>query len=425
MSETTIALALLKANWDEHQRSYLDNFNVLTSECLRQSTSDVASAAQLVLDLKNRFGLGIPLHVAEALLKRASKTGLLTKRHRTYYIDRHGVDDSNFDERRGRVAEAYETLVQQLTKFANDTFGIAWDEDQAEDVLQDYLNANLLDMVRATTRLSPMPLPKRASKSERYILASFVNAAIAADLPSFVPLKMVVEGTMLVSAIFLPNPQDAGRRFRDTTVFFDTRFLLESLGHCGPSLREPSRQLLDLLTQAGARLACFEHTYDEVSAVLNGCARNLSTGSVNTGHGPVFDHFLQKGFSESDVRLVLTTLKRDVEALGTKVRPKPGYDKRFAIDEALLQDFIESEIQYQNPHALHRDVDSVSAVIRLRRGRTPRELESSRAIFVTSNNPLIGGANKFFLNKAGKDLDVAPVCISAWYLTSLLWLKNH
>lgn len=51
MSETTIALALLKANWDEYHKSYLDNFNLLTAECLRQSTHAVASAEQLVHDL--------------------------------------------------------------------------------------------------------------------------------------------------------------------------------------------------------------------------------------------------------------------------------------------------------------------------------------------------------------------------------------
>ena len=153
----------------------------------------------------------------------------------------------------------------------------------------------------------------------------------------------------------------------------DRRFV-EALGHCGESLRDPACQLLDLLTGHGARLACFEHTHDEVESVLNACAMGLSTQSLHTGYGGIFDHFLQKGFSESDVRLIITTVKRDLEAIGIEVRRKPEYDERFAVDETSLQNFIESELQYRNPHALHRDVDSVSAVIRLRRGAVPRIL---------------------------------------------------
>ena len=423
MSDTIIALALLKANWDEHHKSYLDTFNLLTAECLRQSTDDVASAAHLVRDLTSRFGLIVPRHIAEVLLKRASKTRLLTKQHGAYHINRDVANNSDFDERKTRVAAAYETLVQQLTKFADESFNINWSEQQTEGVLHDYLNANALDLVRATTRHSLMSLPRRASKSDKYILASFVNKAIAENLSSLAHLKMVVEGTILVSAIFLPHPADTGRRFKDTIVFFDTRLLLEALGHCGESLRDPARQLLDLLTDHGAQLACFEHTRDEVDSVLNACAMGLSTRSHNIGYGSAFDHFLQKGFSESDVILILTTVTRDLEAIGITVRRKPDYNS-FAVDETSLQNFIETELQYRNPHALRRDVDSVSAVIRLRRGSAPRELERSRSIFTTSNIPLAKAGNAFFCRDVGKDVDIAPVCISEWHLMSLLWLKR-
>ena len=386
---------------------------------------DVASAAQLVQDLKGYFGLIVPHYTAEALLKRASKTGLLTRQHGVYIINRSVVDSSDFDERRNRVAEAYETLVQKLIKFSAETFNVEWGEQQTESVLHDYLNANALDLVRATTRKSPLVLPRLASKSEKYILASFVNRALAEDLSSLRPLKMVVEGTILVSAIFLPNPADTGRRFKDTVVFFDTRFLLEALGHCGNSLREPARQLLHLLTRSGARLACFAHTQDEVESVLSACARNLNTTSLYTTYeSNLSDHFLKKGFSESDVRLTIATVKRDLEAIGIEVREKPLYDKRFAVDESSLQSLIEEELQYRNPNALRRDVDSVSAVIRLQRGSVPRDLERSRAIFATSNSPLIRAGNAFFSSEVGKDGDLAPVCISTWHLTSLLWLKR-
>jgi tRNA U34 5-methylaminomethyl-2-thiouridine-forming methyltransferase MnmC len=424
MRETTIALALLKANWDEHHKSYLDNFNILTTECLRHSTEEFASSKQLVDDLKARFGLTVPHHVAEILLKRASKTGLLRKEYGAYHINRDAVDRSDFDQRRRRVADAHEALVQELSGYARETFDVDWSEEQTERTLHDYLNEHALDLVRAMTRRLPIALPKRASRSEKYLLATFVNKVVKENEHSFTHLQMVVEGTILVSALFFPNPHAIGGRFGKTTVFLDTSFLLQALGHCGSSLREPARELLDLLYGAGADLACFEHTYDEVGSVLNACATNLSTRSLWTGYGPAFDHFLQKGFSESDVRLLVATLDRDLAALNIAIRVKPRYDERFTIDEAELQTRIEAELHYANPQALHRDVDSISAVIRLRRGATPRELERSRAIFVTSNEPLTRAANGFFRDEAGETFDLAPVCISAWHLTSLLWLKQ-
>ena len=111
--------------------------------------------------------------------------------------------------------------------------------------------------------------------------------------------------------------------------------------------------------------------------------------------------FCRRGFSESDIRLIMATLRRDLQSIGVEVRDKPEYERRFTVDEVELEKCIKGDLEYANPNALRRDVDSVSAVIRLRRGKVPKDLEQATAIFATSNNPLSRAGNAFYSQDLG------------------------
>ena len=90
------------------------------------------------------------------------------------------------------------------------------------------------------------------------------------------------------------------------------------------------------------------------------------------------------------------------------------------IDEASFQTALESEVSYLRTPALKHDIDCVSAIIRLRKGRSPHRLEDCRAVFVTQNRGLTRASRYFF--SSGYSANISP-CITDYELTSLLWLK--
>ena len=120
---------------------------------------------------------------------------------------------------------------------------------------------------------------------------------------------------MLAGAIFFGNGSTSSARFRDTSIYLDTKFLLGLLGYAGDSIKAPRLELVDLLWASGATLLCFQHTYDEVESVLRGCAKNLRVNRASFGHGQTFEYLIAKNYSESDVLMLASRLERDLESL--------------------------------------------------------------------------------------------------------------
>jgi hypothetical protein len=109
--------------------------------------------------------------------------------------------------------------------------------------------------------------------------------------------------------------------------------------------------------------------------------------------------------------------------LRINVVEKPGYKQmeNFMIDESALESVLTEEMNYKNNSTLRKDVDSISAVMRLRKGQQSHFIEDCGAIFVTPNRSLVGSVQRFFQRE---NLQGIFPCITDYSLTNLLWLKK-
>lgn len=92
------------------------------------------------------------------------------------------------------------------------------------------------------------------------------------------------------------------------------------------------------------------------------------------------------------------------------------------VDELALEEHLQREIGYAKAAALRHDVECVAGIERLRHGVPQYEIESSTALFVTTNTELAWAAKTFF-NVARGDGRIPP-CLTDYSLGSLLWLKG-
>jgi hypothetical protein len=74
-----------------------------------------------------------------------------------------------------------------------------------------------------------------------------------------------------------------------------------------------------------------------------------------------------------------------------------------------------------NPLARDRDIDSLTAIYRLREGRSARDLEKCKAIFVTHNFKLFRTSAVFFRDQ---DRRAIPPCAYDMSLATMLWLRE-
>lgn len=421
-NQALISLAILKVNWDVQKKDYLENFVPIVAESIRLLPAELISLADLQATTKQHFGLELSQNSLKTILERAKKRGYIKQDNKFYYRDMTALASTNFRDVQQRVLSMHEVLITEIRKFSAETYGVQWSIEEADNALQAYLGESGLNLLAATTFKTAITQPAYATKSEKFVVASFVQHAQQTDPTSFEYLETIVKGSMLATAIFLKDPASADRRFRNTQVFLDTSFIVYALGYAGVPRRDPCVELLSLLYETGADLRCFRHTLEEVRGVLAACAYRMAEGSLSDAYGPSIEFFLSEGYTSSDIELSINRLESDLQLLRIKVVEKPAFVPKFLIDEKGLTKALSEQVKYSKQEALDRDVASMSAIMRLRGTALYFFVEECRAIFVTTNRRLAQVANDFIMSNTTPGA-VTP-CITDYGLTNLLWLKK-
>lgn len=419
-SPRLVTLAILKANWNDG-RSYLDNFVPFAVECLRESQQTL-SVKQVQGALRRRFGMWIPEHAMQTILRRACRENLAIRSDGRYRPNT-AVALGPAAARHGDFLRCHAALVEQLRAYAGGRYGRTTTASQATAALDAYVAEFGTPIVVEGSAASREFAPEVVADPDlAFIVHAFVEHLAAADPSGFQYLTTVVEGSMLSSVVWLPHLGAVKRRFQEsTTAYLDTPFLLRALGHLGPELAGPANELLELLRQHGASVACFDKTVAELRGVILQVGRQLGTRAPR-GDGDVLTYFSQQGWRRADVELIAAGLEAELKRLGFRVLAAPAYDCRSDINEQELEAVLAAEVRYHREQALHHDLNALTAIDRLRRGRHQPILENCRAIFVTTNTNLVRAARKYF---AG-DFDGFswPPAILDTDLATLLWLKQ-
>ena len=243
------------------------------------------------------------------------------------------------------------------------------------------------------------------------------------DPEGFSFLETLVKGSMLASALFLPDIAKANRRFEKLRVYLDTRFLLRALGLEGQGLEASCLELLQLLFELNVDLACFEITRDEIRGILDAVHHALR----DPGHRArklfgVHEHFLSIGARASDVELIIANLERSLRRIHVHVKPTPEHTTEMGLDENQLESMLQAELPVQGKDARIHDINCLTAIHRLRKGAPKNEIETSGHIFVTTNNALAFVSAKFFVEQYGRI--TVPLCINDHTMATLAWVKN-
>ena len=424
VAPTISSLALLKVSYDRQHKDYFDNFVPMVAECLRRSAEDVVSLPDLQADLRKQFGLSLPQNAIKTVLKRTSRRGYVRVESGIYHRNEDELEGLEFRGEQQRVMEEHNSLIREFVEFCSRHLGVELSFEDADAALQLYLEENQLQLVNAVTHGTVVPPTGRSVRNFRYLVSSFVRHLQEMHAATLGYLETIVKGHMLADAIFLPEPDNVARKFRDTEVYFDTPFLLNALGYGGEAQREPCVELLNLLYETGANLRCFAHTREEIRGVLEACASQVQTGDPEATPGrEVLRNFRSMGYFKTDIMMLSNNLEKHLESLRIRVVGKPAHtEHEHQIDEDALREKLEGSIDYSRPQQVSRDVDSVSAIMRLRKGRRPFRLEECRALFVTTNSALVGASQRYF--SGGPKSNDVPPCLTDYILTNLLWLKR-
>lgn len=415
------SLAVLKANWDVLHRDYIENFVLFVAEVLRAAPTPEVSLPEIQAAVADRFGLRMPQGALKTVLQRCAKRGLIKQQNRIYIRNTQPLEALHFDLEQADALRRHSALTEKLQRFCKDRYEIEWTPEQADAALLEYLEERSPVILAAAVDGSPIPAPVETVKNAEFLVNSFVHHLSTNDPEGFAYLETIVKGCMLANVLIFPEIGKAQRLFEKVEIYFDTPFILGALGLEGQSRQDGCRELLNLLYAQSARLFVFEHTRDEVLSVLDTAARNLRSGR-KAGHFEFFEQLAGREYRPSDIELVIANLEESLRSLRITVKRRPPHTFDLGLNETELEAMIDSEIHYQNERAKQFDLDSLTAIHRLRKGNTYPDIESCVAVFVTPNTNLIRGAFKFFSREYQRTN--VPLAIRDDTLTTVAWLKQ-
>lgn len=424
-NQTIISLAILKVNWDRRKKDYLENFVPFMAECLRTLEDDVVSTPQAHEQFHKLFGLKIPQNIIKTLNKRLWKQGYLFHENGVYTKNSEKLNKVEFQSIQVKVLEKHEKLIKNFIEFCSREFRINLTNEEAEDKLLAYLEEHQLILLRGNLFDNMMTVNLHSKDSMKYIIASFIRFLYENHAPDLDYIDTIVKGNMLANAIYLKDLNQVKRKFKKTSIYLDTTFTIFALGYAGEYRKEPCIELLELFYENGANLKCFRHTIQEIRGVLEACAYNIEKGGNVSNEivgNPNVVHSILSGYSASDVRLFSAQLEKNIAGLRVHIEDKPDYRNQFVIDESGFSKELDTAINYHNKQALQKDIDSISAIMRLRKNKKYSYVEDCLALFITTNNSLAYISNRF-LYKDDPSHPVPP-CYTDHQITTMLWLKK-
>ena len=422
MTEPAIAsLAILKVNWD-HGRDYIENFVPFAAQCLRTVGKSQVTLPEIRACISEQFGLSIPRGALKTIMRRTVNRGYARRQGGTYHPDTDELAKLDVMRMRADFLRQLEALVAKLVRFCDVRYHVKWSQDEGEGALLSYLRERATPILAAAVDGEPLPRPRREAEHSRFLVSGFIGHLAARDPEGFELLETVVKGTMLVNALFFPELGRVRRRFDRVEVYFDTSFLLRALGYADPELQAPRRELMDLLYELSGELRCFEHTVAEIRGILHAAEGSLRDRSLlRSAYSEALEYFVQSNYRPSDVSLLIARLTQSLSSLRVRVKPKPRHEEWLAVDESELQRVLQEQVGYRGERALRHDLDSLTAIHRLRRGESSDDIESCRAIFVTTNKSLTRAAQLFFRDYS---TGAVPLSIGDDLFTTLVWLKQ-
>lgn len=99
-------------------------------------------------------------------------------------------------------------------------------------------------------------------------------------------------------------------------------------------------------------------------------------------------HFQDAGMSAADVELARADVHDALGRLGVRPRNKPNSYYAYGLDEVKLETILQTQIRYMHEATRRYDVESLSAVHRLREGSAPLHFERCGYVLVTDNDRL-------------------------------------
>ena len=414
-TNTLTSLAILKVNLD-HGRDYLDYLRPFILQILVTHRPDPVTDGVVSELILNEFGLEIPDPVVSIVLRRIGRASFIKRLHGVYRVI-GDIPDPQVHTKMVAAERQIMAVASGLRRFSQETANPIPDDDGAVTAICTFLSEFDITCLRSYLRGTAIP-NLQGSRQSNIVLVSDYIQHIQQNAPmQFNSFCVLLQGNMLANALMCPDLRSVSTGYDGVSFYCDTPLLVRRLGVEGTAKENAARDLISLVKSLGGRVAAFSHSRDELQNVLQGAAHFLDRPD---GRGTIVQESRRNGVTKSDLLLLAASIDDKLPRSLIDIDPTPKYIEEFQIDETVFERVLDDEVSYYNPRAKQYDINSVRSIYVIRADRPARSVETSRAIFVTSNRGFASAAWEYG-QRHESTKDVSSV-ITDFSLTNMAWL---
>ncbi|MHB1697452.1 MAG: hypothetical protein ACYCSQ_05055 [bacterium] len=430
------SLAVVKVAMDRYNRDYIENFVPFIATLVQKkkySYVDLADIFPFVEDFKNHFGMNIPFHPMLTILERAKKRGLFTQEYHHLLPIWDIILKHNFSDMVLKEEVKAKKIITAFVEFCGDKL-IIISESEAQDTLNDFLQNSCLDVLFSTQCSTVLP-SKETTKKLRYLMNSFFNKISTSEPELFLSIVEIALGHILASTILYDEFPNFPGHLKGVGIYFDTKFIFRLLGFEGEKFKSVYKELTDGILKQGASLFIFKHTEDEIMEILQNCVDWLGNPDYDSSKSSkVCRYFNDLGKTKSDILLEMKRFEDSLKENKISIKDVPDFRDKISIDESKLEtkiiDYYDlnqinhnfNEFKLQQNKGIGRDVKSISAIYRLRKGNLPRNIKDSGYIFVTLNKSLSYISMAFEIEEFPSTH--IPLCFTDGFIGTVVWMQS-
>jgi len=241
-------------------------------------------------------------------------------------------------------------------------------------------------------------------------------------------------GHMISAPLLYDDFEKFKGKLNGLDIYLDTGIIFRLLGFEDRFRKATYYDLINTFLEQKCNLNIFRHTIDEIKNNLNYCQFWIDNPKYDPSlANPILRYFRQENYTQSDIDRIIINLEDKLKRHKMKIKdaPTPNEYQNFQIDVEKLYQYITDLYKENIPSyelakkelVIRRDIKSINAISKYRRGKYPTSINNTGSIFVTTNSSL-AYVNKKFEKSQAEFKNIIPSCVTDVFLGTLVWIQS-
>ena len=424
VNKTMISTALLTAIFHETRKGNIELIEPFVLYIIFEN-NEIADDELIKSKLEKDFSFfNLPHAVLNLIINKLKKDNKIEQKDKKYYIlDKSQKEIEEFRERMYEAKNDSQEVLTALQKYINETTTLKTNFNNIRESLASFLDKNGYIIY---SNYNPVNIKQKNIDKIQFYIAKFIEKEYNEKSHIFDLLKNMIEGLLLSNVIYLQIDANSTRNLKKLDCYFDSPILLRLIGFKLKEDNISAKELVELLKSEGAKIKCFKHSFNEVQSILKKYIEDRNHVNTKTLEGLDCENY-----NDIELNQIYINLEDNFKENGIEIVDKPEYEKQNykdnkyedVIDEKKLKEILID--RYTNKQIkdqiIDNDIDSVSAIYRLRKGKRIQKLEDCNSIFITSNYDIRFSVRE--LLNINEKIEISPV-IGDVDLTAIIWLRT-